>query len=139
MKVNIKFITTDENGDRTESEVFAVMESQGKRNYRLVYVEDLSGSKQITRSTLQINPRNMRVTKRGEITSDLIYEEGLVHNAVYGLPFGNIPVTVKTEKYLFEEHSDGSKAVETTYLLSMNGDAEPPLSMSLSLLITERV
>ncbi len=138
MKVNIKFITTDENGDSTESDVFAVMEKQGKRSYRLVYVEDLSGNKKMTRSTLQINPQNMRVTKRGEVTSDLIYEEGLVHHAVYGLAFGTIPVSVKTEEYLFEERVDGSKVVDVTYLLSMNGDKEPPQLMNLYILITER-
>ncbi|MCM1399297.1 MAG: DUF1934 domain-containing protein [Clostridium sp.] len=137
MKVNIKFITTDENGDSTEADVFAVMEKQGKQGYRLVYVEDLSGNKKMTRSTLQINPRSMRVTKRGEVISDLIYEEGLVHHAVYGLAFGNIPISVKTEKYLFEEHSDGSKVVDTTYSLSMNEDNEPPLLMNLHISITE--
>ena len=45
MKVNMELVTTDENGDVSETKIFAVMENQGQQHFRLVYVEDYSGNR----------------------------------------------------------------------------------------------
>ncbi len=132
MKVNIELVTTDENGDVTRSKIFAVMENQGQQSYRLVYVEDLSGDKKMTRTTLMINPKNMRVSRRGEIVSDFIYEAGLVHNSMYRTSYGDIPVTIKTAGYEFEELEDGCINVRALYFLDMGENpAAAPIKLEI--------
>lgn len=121
MKVNMELVTTDENGDVNETKIFAVMENQGQQHFRLVYVEDLSGNKKMTRTTILINPKSMRVTRRGELVSDFIYEEGLVHHSMYGTTYGDIVVTLKTICYKFEQPDNGELYAEAVYFLDMGG------------------
>ncbi len=121
MKVNMKLVTIDENGDESETKIFAVMENQGQQHFRLVYVEDLSGDKKMTRTTILINPQSMRVTRRGTLVSDFIYEEGLVHHSMYGTAYGDIAVTLKTTNYKFEQSDNGVINAEAVYFLDMGG------------------
>lgn len=117
----MKLVTIDENGDENETKLFAVMENQGQQHFRLVYVEDLSGDKKMTRTTILINPKSMRVTRRGTLVSDFIYEEGLVHNSLYGTQYGDIAVTLKTTRYKFEQLDNGVINAEAVYFLDMGG------------------
>lgn len=117
----MKLVTIDENGDESETKLFAVMENQGQQHFRLVYVEDLSGDKKMTRTTILINPKSMRVTRRGMLVSDFIYEEGLVHNSLYGTQYGDIAVTLKTTRYKFEQLDNGVINAEAVYFLDMGG------------------
>ncbi|MCM1287526.1 MAG: DUF1934 domain-containing protein [Clostridium sp.] len=118
MKVNMELVTTDENGDVSETKIAAVMEHQGQQ-FRLVYVSDLSGDKKMTRTTILINPKSMRVTRRGALVSDFIYEEGLVHHSMYKTAYGDIAVTLKTTSYKFEQSDNGTINVEAVYFLDM--------------------
>lgn len=121
MKVNMELVTIDENGDESETKIFAVMENQGQQHFRLVYVEDLLGDKKMTRTTILINPKSMRVTRRGTLVSDFIYEEGLVHHSMYGTAYGDIAVTLKTIRYKFEQLDNGVINAEAVYFLDMGG------------------
>lgn len=134
MKVNIRFTTND--GESTHvSELFAVMEPEAHNGCRLVYVEDLSGQKHMTKSTIVAGNRTMRVTKHGEILSDFIYEKDLVHNTIYTTGYGEIPVTLFTKDYSYEVRDDGSISIYTNYTLAMN-DGAAPIPMELSILVT---
>ncbi|MCM1083694.1 MAG: DUF1934 domain-containing protein [Clostridium sp.] len=121
MKVNMELVTTDENGDVSETKIAAVMEHQGQQQFRLVYVSDLSGDKKMTRTTILINPKSMRVTRRGALVSDFIYEEGLVHHSMYKTAYGDIAVTLKTTSYKFEQSDNGRINAEAVYFLDMGG------------------
>ena len=121
MKVNMELVTTDENGDVSETKIAAVMEHQGQQQFRLVYVSDLSGDKKMTRTTILINPKSMRVTRRGALVSDFIYEEGLVHHSMYKTAYGDIAVTLKTTSYKFEQSDNGIINAEAVYFLDMGG------------------
>ncbi|MCM1171858.1 MAG: DUF1934 domain-containing protein [Clostridium sp.] len=121
MKVNMELVTTDENGDVSETKIAAVMEYQGQQQFRLVYVSDLSGDKKMTRTTILINPKSMRVTRRGALVSDFIYEEGLVHHSMYKTAYGDIAVTLKTTSYKFEQSDNGRINAEAVYFLDMGG------------------
>lgn len=134
MKVNMELVTTDENGDVSETKIFAVMENQGQQHFRLVYVEDLSGNKKMTRTTILINPQSMRVTRRGELVSDFIYEEGLVHHSMYGTAYGDIAVTLKTICYKFQQSDNGVINAETVYFLDMGGSqATAPVKLVIKI------
>ena len=134
MKVNVELVTTDENGEVSETKIFAVMEHQGQQHFRLVYVEDISGNKKMTRTTILINPQSMRVTRRGELVSDFIYEEGLVHHSLYGTVYGDIAVTLKTIRYKFEQPDNGAINAEAVYFLDMGGSqAAAPVKLVIKI------
>lgn len=100
MKVNIEFESTDAQGDVLRSNVFAVMEVR-RLDYRLVYVEDLSGDGKMTRSTIHISEGGLRITRKGELNTDFMYGKSLVHHTTYHTPYGMIPVTIETDAYDF--------------------------------------
>lgn len=103
MKVNIQFESTDADNEVTCSNVQAVMEIR-QEDYRLVFVEDLSGDGKKTRSTMVITENSLRLTRAGELNTDFIFGSGMVHNSFYGTPYGTMPVTVTTKEF---SHSVG--------------------------------
>ncbi len=98
MKVNIQFESTDADKEITYSNVTAVMEVR-PADYRLTFVEDLSGDGNKTRSTIIITEDSLRLTRSGELNTDFIYGSGMVHNTSYGTPYGTMPVTVTTKEF----------------------------------------
>lgn len=143
MKVNIEFDCTDMYGESTKSNVFAIMEVR-RNDYRLVYVEDLSGDGNMTKSCMLISRDAMRITREGELTTDFMYGSNMVHNTSYNTPYGAMPVTVETMHYEFavEGASDESPVltddfkiyVNVVYRLMVGGDE--PANMNMKLTVT---
>lgn len=100
MKVNIEFESTDDQGEVFVTKVFAVMEIR-RFDYRLVYVEDLSGEGRMTKSTMFLSDRELRIQRTGELDTDFIYGKAMIHHTTYGTPYGTLPVTLETEDYTF--------------------------------------
>ncbi len=152
MKVNIEFESTDARGEVSVTNVFAVMEIR-KFDYRLVYVEDLSGEGRMTKSTMFLSDKELRIQRSGELDTDFIYGKAMIHHTTYGTPYGILPVTLETEKYDFSvgrvgdtdsgmrSEWEGSGLPDdfeiragTDYRLIMGG--QEPLSMSMKIRIT---
>ncbi len=149
MKVNIRFESISEEGEKTISNIFAVMEVR-KYDFRLVYVEDLSGNGNMTKSTMVISPDGMRIIRTGELNTDFMYGKELTHNTTYGTPYGNMPVTIETKNYEFSLVSKDNPDIKlgvggvltddfimscnTVYTLFM-GD-ESPMKMGINITIT---
>lgn len=143
MKVDIEFECTDKYGETTKTNVFAVMEIR-RNDYRLVYVEDLSGDGNITKSSMLLSPEGMRVTREGELTSDFMYGSNMVHNTSYCTPYGKLPVTVETRHYEFAVEGASDKGavlphdfkifVNVIYSLTVSGDE--PMDMNMHLTVT---
>ncbi len=141
MKVNIEIESEDITGEKIKTKNFAIMDVR-EFDFRLVYVEDLSGEGIKTRSTLFVSPEELRIIRKGELNTDFLYGRNVVHNTSYITPYGAFPVTVTTLSYKYEmvgdlEDEDIGFAikVETTYTLSV-GDDEP-MKMSIRLCITK--
>lgn len=141
MKVNIEIESVDISGEIIKTKNFAVMDIR-EFDFRLVYVEDLSGDGHKTRSTLFVSPEELRIIRKGELNTDFMYGKNVVHNTSYITPYGAFPVTVTTQlyKYEFEGDIDDDDIgfainVSTTYTLQI-GDDEP-MRMSLKMCITK--
>lgn len=130
MKVNIEFENTDHDGEVTRSTVFAIMEKRA-HDYRFVYVEDLSGDGNMTRSTLIVSKHGLRIIRQGELNTDFMYEPRLVHNTTYATPYGKFPVSIETKEYSYTEGGDNILSADVKYYLSMNGDE--PLNMRIKI------
>lgn len=152
MKVNIEFETEDAQGEIMTSQVAAVLEVR-RSDYRLVYVENLSGDDKaergiLTRSTMLLSENGMRITRTGELNTDFMYARKMVHNTTYGTPYGTIPVALETEDYHFsvekgsgEPFDDVDRALPEDFLIRAEavyrliiGEQEP-LNMRIKLRI----
>lgn len=100
MKVKLYIESTDMEGEVIKTEHNAMLEER-EHDYKLTYVEDISGEGKKTRTTMYICGSSMRIIRDGELVSDFIYANELEHNTSYITPFGEIPVTVITHDYSF--------------------------------------
>lgn len=143
MKVRLEFKNTDADGEITTSLVTAMMEIR-EQDYRLLYAEDLSGDGKLTKSTLTISDEGMRIIRNGELTTDFMYADNMIHNTNYQTPYGNFPVTLTTHEYSFSEQGtitnrfqlpkDFEINVYTSYSLKIA--AEEPLTLKMNIQIT---
>ena len=140
MRVNLIVESTDSEGAKSRSENAAIMYKHND-GYRLTYSEDLSGEGQITKTTMYINASELRILRRGELTTDFIYSESVTHNTAYETPFGNLPITLTTEKYEyidnFLENELGEITINSSYLLDMGDSLTPPTSMNMYIRVTK--
>lgn len=98
MKVILEMVNLDEERNETKFKAKAIMEHRG-RDYRLTYVEDMSGEGHLTRSTMLISETSLRVTRRGEVNSDFVYGKALTHNTSYATPCGDMPIELVTKVF----------------------------------------
>lgn len=141
MKVNIEIESVDITGEKIKTKNFAIMDIR-EFDFRLVYVEDLSGEGIKTRSTLFVSPEELRIIRKGELNTDFMYGKNVVHNTNYITPYGTFPVTLTTLSYKYdfqgdlEDETQGFAInVATTYTLQVGHDE--PIKMSIKLSITE--
>lgn len=141
MKVNIEIESVDMNGEVIKTKNFAIMDVRDF-DFRLVYVEDLSGDGKKTRSTLFVSPEELRIIRKGELNTDFMYGKNVVHNTNYITPYGAFPVTITTLSYKYELEGDLEDEdigfainVATTYNLQVGEDE--PMRMSIRLCITK--
>lgn len=141
MKVNIEIESKDISGEVIKTKNFAIMDIR-EFDFRLSYVEDLSGDGNKTRSTLFVSPEELRIIRKGELNTDFMYGKNVVHNTSYITPYGAFPVTLTTlsYKYAVEGDLEDDKIgfaikVATTYTLQVGEDQ--PIKMSIKICITK--
>lgn len=136
MKVNIHFETKDMEGHTEKSSVMAVLERR-KNDYRLVYVEDLSGEGNMTKSTLTISEDSLRILRDGEIVTDFAYGNALIHNTVYKSQYGTMPLTITTSRYDYELVKDTGDEILINAAIeySMAFAGQEPMDMEIRLQI----
>lgn len=141
MKVNIEIESVDMNGEVIKTKNFAIMDVRDF-DFRLVYVEDLSGDGKKTRSTLFVSPEELRIIRKGELNTDFMYGKNVVHNTSYITPYGAFPVTITTLSYKYELEGDLEDEdigfainVATSYTLQVGEDE--PMRMSIRICITK--
>ena len=106
MKVNLEYESIDMDGEKHISSVLAIMEIRDT-DYRLVFVEDLSGEGKMTRSTMYLSSDSVRIIREGELKTDFMFARDLVHNTGYATPYGLLPVTLTTKAFDFSvSHPD---------------------------------
>ena len=141
MKVNIEIESVDVSGEIIKTKNFAIMDVR-EFDFRLTYVEDLSGEGIKTRSTMFVSPEELRIIRKGEHNTDFMYGKNVVHNTSYITPYGAFPVTVTTLNYKYEfvgDLEDDKKGfainVATTYTLQVGEDE--PMKMSIKMCISK--
>lgn len=142
MKVRIMFETVDDSGEVSQSQVNALMEIKNHMMI-LTYVEDLSGEGNKTRCTMQLSPSQLRVFRKGEVNSDFIYGNLMTHNTNYGTMYGDFPVTIQTEKYLYQASGidledvevEGNFSVQVWIHYNLLMGSDEPMKMKMTVKI----
>ena len=78
-----------------------------------------AGFTQSTRSMLKVREKQVELTKKGLIQSNMIFEEGKVYATEYRTPFGMVPMGVKT-KHIRILEEENMLMVQISYELQAN-------------------
>ena len=93
-------------------------EKNGKQY--LLYEESYEEVQVTTKNTLKITPELIEVSKKGVVSSKMIYELGKKHQTNYMTPMGMIVLGITTGDIFVEADADTLR-VEIKYAMEMNG------------------
>lgn len=80
--------------------------SHGDKGCSFSYMESELTGMEGTRTTFDVTPMGIIMTREGTLNSQMIFEEGKKHNFIYDTPFGSTTMGVNTSFVLaeFDEH-----------------------------------
>ena len=139
MKVFLELETINEQGETELENMPAILEKQDKI-CRLKYLQKVSDNDEYVNTEMIFTSKTMRMKRTGILESDLIYENGLVHNSLYHTPFGALPMTLETKNYSVVLKTAGEEAgeVEDLQLENINDEFEINMSMKYDLIVAEQ-
>lgn len=120
--VNISLVSKQFDGDKTER---VEMMTEGelmthKDGYVISYPEtDSDGRQNGTLTKLLVSDKRLELHRIGEISSDLILEQGKKHQCHYATPFGDMFVGVMT-KCIDSRLTSKGGALDFCYVLDVN-------------------
>lgn len=153
MKATLVISTYNMDGSVDSSSAFGILRrSDGNEEdgfvYQFSYVEDLSNEGKKTKTVMTFSKKQLRIVRSGEVNSDFIYEEGLVHNTSYETMYGSLPVSINTsvfdcvidcidteaKKVAIRDFTDSISAnIKISYQLEMGGGEPMPVRLEMKL------
>ena len=105
--------------DSSELRVRGTME-RTEDGFLLRYEETGEDGKVTTATRLALAPDCVILTRTGEVTSEMAFEEGREHTSFYAVPYGTLPVTVKAESVRWRLNEDGGM-LALRYFIDIGG------------------
>lgn len=91
---------------------------QTAQGWKLVYEEsDLTGLQGVT-TTFLITPGKIILERKGPLSSQMIFQEGVFHESLYQMEFGALMITVCASKVGYEITDQGG-TVDLTYAIDI--------------------
>ncbi len=90
--------------------------SYNKGNASLSYMESELTGLDGTKTTFDISPLSVVMTREGTLNSQMIFEEGRTHTFVYDTPFGSTTMGVNTSRVSIDMNEHGGD-MEIDYLV----------------------
>lgn len=97
--------------------------SEGTMEYRegfweISYEEsELTGLEGVT-TTFRIEPGKVTLDRKGTLNSQMVFEEGKVHESLYQVPYGAVLVTVEATQVVFDLCAEGG-FIDIAYNISI--------------------
>ncbi|MBP9996048.1 MAG: DUF1934 domain-containing protein [Lachnospiraceae bacterium] len=85
----------------------------------LVYDEPIEGSDAVTKNMIKFNDSMMSLTKKGPITTSMLFGLGEKNLTNYNTPFGSLVIGLDTKHISFEEQND-ALLLNVKYTLDVN-------------------
>ena len=121
VKVKISGTQISPEGEVTRTKTLAdgtLFEKNG--NMFLLYSEkDEDGV--LTKTVVKYNKDKAKITRSGQITSTLTFEEKQHFRSSYITPWGSFPVDIDTDRYVLQEQADGT-FLSVRYDLAVEGE-----------------
>ena len=78
-----------------------------ENGWKLTYEEsDLTGLKGVT-TTFQVEPGKVTLSRKGPLSSQMVFQEGTFHESLYQMDFGALMITVCANKVQYDITEDG--------------------------------
>ncbi len=78
---------------------------------------ELTGLAGVT-TTFRVEPGKVILTRKGALNSQMIFEQGQVHDSLYQMPFGALMLSVKASFVYFDIVADGG-TIDLSYDISI--------------------
>lgn len=128
----------DETGQETVTELSALADYAEKDGcLYLFYREEAEGQEPACRTMIKIKDSVLEMTKRGPISSYMVFEAGRTHRTDYATPYGTLRLEVATRKLALSLQEDRAEA-QLEYVLTSEGLFLSDCTLSLSLRIPGR-
>ena len=83
---------------------------------------ELTGLAGVT-TTFRVEPGKVTLTRKGPLNSTMVFQENVVHESLYQMPFGALMLTVKATRVFFDLVPDGG-VIDLSYnLIIENSEA----------------
>lgn len=90
--------------------------------WNLTYEEsDLTGLKGVT-TTFAVEPGKITLTRKGPLSSQMIFQEGVYHESLYQMEFGALMITVCASKIRYDISENGG-FIDLTYAIDIEQSA----------------
>lgn len=105
-----------------EPEVLALVTegTMERRNggWDISYEESALTGLEGVRTTFRVEPGKVILSRTGQLTSQMIFEEGVAYDSLYQMPFGALMLTVKATRVFFDLVPDGG-VIDLSYNLTI--------------------
>ena len=78
---------------------------------------ELTGLAGVT-TTFRVEPDKVTLTRKGSLNSTMIFQENVVHESLYQMPFGALMLSVKATRVFFDIVPDGG-VIDLSYDISI--------------------
>ena len=78
---------------------------------------ELTGLAGVT-TTFRVEPGKVTLTRKGALSSQMVFQEGVVHESLYQMPFGALMLSVKASSVFFDIVPDGG-VIDLSYNISI--------------------
>lgn len=100
--------------------------------WKLSYEEsDLTGLEGVT-TTFRIEPQKVTLTRTGKLNSEMVFQEGVVHESLYKVEFGALMISVCASKISADLSLDGG-IVDLVYSIEIEQSAAGTIDYHLEI------
>ncbi|MBQ6839562.1 MAG: DUF1934 domain-containing protein [Oscillospiraceae bacterium] len=100
--------------------------------WKLSYEEsDLTGMAGVT-TTFRIEPQKITLTRTGKLNSEMVFQEGVVHESLYKVEFGALMLSVCASKISTDLSADGG-VVDLVYSIEIEQSAAGTIDYHLEI------
>ena len=118
--LSIKGLYTEDNEDADSIETLTPAEFYIKENvYYLFFEEIMDDSTGVTKSRIKYSDKCFELTRKGEISVHLLFEEGKKTLNTYQMPYGNLVVGLDTRR-IQKNETDEEIRIVIDYAMEIN-------------------
>lgn len=101
-----------------------------KDKYYINYMDLSTDTEKGTKTTVKILPDRVMIMRFGAVSTQMLFEKGLLHDCPYDTPFGRFDMQISTREISFQREGKDLK-IEVNYTIRMNDMPEEEAYFSL--------